>query len=147
MRSVAPSNEMSASVLAKKCQGDTEFAQSLEKDPKRTLEQLINAKITQEYKIRTVRNTPDRVYVPLPCYSITGGSDDIQLQDGDLAQIAGGEIFVTIFCTIGAAIGIAAGGATLAGGATVAGVGVGVGVSAALAVGVGVGAAAASGKI
>ena len=99
-------NEVAAALLGDVSRKDGAFAAGLKRNPKEALEDASGTRFVPEFKVHTVQNTADEVHVPLPAYS---GMDELKyrtmLSDKELADIAGGELFMAMCGAIALAVG------------------------------------------
>ena len=101
------SNEVAAAVIADKCRADQGLARRLQADGKAALSSLSERALADDLSVSVVRNAPGQVHVVLPDYAFQKSKQQNPLTDEQMAEIAGGEIFFTVFAVV-AGVGLAA---------------------------------------
>ena len=87
-------NELVSAIIADKCRGDRGLADRMRADCKGTLTNLSKGPVDDGLDVAVVQNTPDRVHVAIPDYRFMENMAGQRLTDEEMAQVAGGEIFI-----------------------------------------------------
>ena len=93
-------NEVAAAVIADKCRSDQDFAYRMQADCKAALSSLSGVSLADDLNVSVVRNTPERVHIMLPDYACRKDRQQSLLTDEQMAEIAGGEIFIAALTLI-----------------------------------------------
>ena len=115
--------EMTATMLAARCQKDAELASRLRENPKATLGKMSGKKLPDRVKVVVHENRSDYLHIAIPtekyvqqftaaCEAMN--ADDDTLSDKQLEGIAGGEVLIGVIALITAgslavAVGVGAG--------------------------------------
>lgn len=87
-------NEIVSALLAAKYAGDRTLLQTVKADPQTALNGSEVA-----VTVRAVQNTEDTLHICVPDYEVLA---DMKLEDEQLAQVSGGEIFISVAFAISA---------------------------------------------
>ena len=94
-------NEIAAAVIADKCRADQDFARRMQADCKAALSSLSERALADDLSVSVVRNAPGQVHVVLPDYACQKDEAKSFLTDEQMADIAGGEVFITMLVVTG----------------------------------------------
>ena len=97
---IAP--EITSAIIADKCRVDAAFAKDLKSEPVASLESKLDISLKDSgVDIRVTQNTPEQVHVALPHYkNMEEMSNYHQMTEEEMAQIAGGEVFIAVIVTV-----------------------------------------------
>lgn len=83
---LGPDHELYCDIIGQ-FEQDAEFRKQLLKDPKSTLEENLQLRFPEGYRINVLQETAQHRYIQIP---YIGNPDDYELEDDDLRLVAGG---------------------------------------------------------
>ena len=90
--------EIFGSVIAEACKVNEQLGEALEKNPKATVERLLQGKsLPESFAVNAHRNSADTWHLTIPCYSELYQQEvERVLEDADLENISAGEVVYAI---------------------------------------------------